>query len=815
MITEEMTRGTGTDKEQFKEAFVEKLQTMRGKSLDNATALDKYLAVSGVVQEHINKKWAATNQRYKDNNVKQAYYFSMEFLIGRLLGSNLLNLDLLREWSRALEELGIDINELETMEPDAGLGNGGLGRLAACFMDSLASLGMPGHGFGIRYKYGHFHQKIVNGYQAELPDNWLKEGNVWEIRRPEQAVLIKFGGRVEVEEQGGKMKFSHCDYDAVLAVPYDTPIVGFRNNTINTLRLWNAETPIRDFELPSCNHGDYVKAVEYKQATEAISQVLYPDDSKQEGQLLRLKQEYFLSSAGVQSIIEDFKKQHGSLEYLMEKVAFHINDTHPTLVIPELMRILLDEEGMDWEQAWTITTNTVSYTNHTTLVEALEKWPVKMFKQLLPRIYMIVQEINERFCRELWQRYPGDWDRIAQMAIISHGYIKMANLAIAGSYSVNGVAKLHTEILKRQEMKSFYQFTPHKFNNKTNGITHRRWMLRANPKLSNLITETIGSCWIKHPEDLSNLKKHLDDPGFQERLYEIKRENKKELATLIRDVQGIKVDVDSIFDVQIKRLHAYKRQILNALHIMYLYNRLRENPDWDMVPRTFIFGAKAAPAYHIAKLTIKLINTIADKVNNDKAIKDKLKVVFMENYRVSLAERIIPAAEVSEQISTASKEASGTGNMKLMANGALTIGTLDGANVEIKDVVGDDNMYIFGLTANEVLDYYQNGGYCSWTVYNEDMRLKTVLDQLINGFFPVGHSEFRDLHTALLHYNDEFFVLKDFDSYAKAHMEIDRDYRDQRKWQRMSAVNIANSGNFSSDQTIYQYATDIWQIKPS
>lgn len=800
------------DKEKFKEIFVEKLETQRGKSLNKASDIDKYLALSAIVKEYINKQWSDTNIRYRQQQPKQAYYFSMEFLIGRLLAANLLNLDMLDNCAETLKELGVDLNGLEEIEPDAGLGNGGLGRLAACFLDSLASLELPGHGCGIRYKYGHFRQKIVNGYQVELPDNWLKEGYVWEIRRPEQAVLVKFGGTVEVKQVDGQWQFCHRDYEPVLAVPYDTPVVGYKNNTVNTLRLWNAESPVRDFD--SCNHKDYQEAVRYKEAAEEISQVLYPDDSHHEGRVLRLKQQYFLVSAGLQDILEKHKKQYGSLENLMEKVAIHVNDTHPVLAIPELMRILMDEEGMGWDEAWRITTNTISYTNHTILVEALEKWPIDIFQQLLPRIHMIVEEINKRFCHELWHNYPGDWQRISKMAIIADGYVKMAHLAIAGSYSVNGVAKIHTEILKNQEMKDFYQLYPQKFNNKTNGITHRRWVIKANPSLTKLISDTIGRCWIKHPEDLKELKKYADDTSFQDKLYDIKEDNKKVLAKIIQERHGITVNMDSIFDVQIKRLHAYKRQILNALHIMHLYNKLLENPNWDMVPRTFIFGAKAAPSYHIAKMTIKLINTLADKINNDKTIKDKLKVVFLENYRVSLAEKIIPAAEISEQISTASKEASGTGNMKLMANGALTLGTLDGANIEIKDAVGDDNIFTFGLTADQVLNYYENGGYNSWDIYNSDLRVKTVLDQLINGFLPVAHNEFRDLYNGLLHYNDEFFVLKDFAPYVDAQLEVDRAYRNKRKWQRMSIMNIAHSGQFSSDQTIAQYASHIWQIKP-
>jgi len=802
------------NKERFKEAFLEKLQTMHGKSLAEASIMDQYTALGSMMREYISKKWVRTNNEYLEKGAKQVYYFSLEFLIGKLLGSNLLNLGVREVCEEGLKELGISLNDLEDQESDAGLGNGGLGRLAACFLDSLASLNLPGHGYGIRYKYGFFEQRIIDGYQVELPDNWLKEGNVWEIRKADKAVEVKFGGNVRVETVNGKTVFIHENYEPVLAVPYDTPIIGYKNNTVNTLRLWSAEVAKKDFDFSSFNHGDYLKAVEYKYSTEAISQVLYPDDNHYKGRELRLKQQYFFVSAGLQSIVRQYKKTGSSLEDFADKVAIHINDTHPVLAIPELMRILIDEEGMGWDDAWKITINSISYTNHTILAEALEKWPIDMFKSLLPRIYMIVHEINERFCRELWNQYPGDWDRIGKMAVVADGYVKMAHLAIAGSHSVNGVAKLHTEILKKKEMSDFYDFFPYKFNNKTNGVTHRRWLLKANPNLAKIITDTIGPGWIKHPTDLTGLLNYATDPAFQEQIAKVKLQNKIALAKLIKEKNLIDVDINSIFDVQVKRLHAYKRQLLNVLHIMDLYNRLRANPDLDITPRTFIFGAKAAPSYYQAKATIKLINTLAAKINNDKSIKDKVKVVFLENYRVSLAEMIFPAADVSEQISTASKEASGTGNMKFMLNGAITLGTLDGANIEIRDEVGEDNIFIFGLTADEVLNYYRFGGYSSWDVYHNDPRIKMVVDQLINGFFPVAGDEFRTIYGSLLHNNDEFFVLKDFASYADAQVRVDKAYRDKNRWLTTSIINIAHSGRFSTDRTVSEYAAGIWKLKP-
>ncbi|WP_047151091.1 glycogen/starch/alpha-glucan phosphorylase [Aneurinibacillus tyrosinisolvens] len=803
-----------SSKEVFKEEFIEKLESMQGKTVEEATNIDKYQALGHMIREYSNKNWMATNTCYFEKHEKQVYYFSMEFLLGKLMESNLMNLGVRGVCEEGLHELGIRLDDIEAQEPDAGLGNGGLGRLAACFLDSLASLHLPGHGCGIRYKYGLFEQKIVDGYQVELPEYWLKEGNIWEIRRSNLAVEVRFGGEVRMEEQNGRWYFLHEKYESVLAVPYDVPVIGYKNKTVNTLRLWSAESNIRDFDFQTLNKRDYHKILEYKRSVESISELLYPDDSNHEGKILRLKQQYFFVSAGLQSIIRSYRKLEDTLVDFHRKVAIHINDTHPALAIPELMRILMDEEGMDWDEAWKITVQTISYTNHTTLSEALERWPVDIFKPLLPRIYMIVDEINERFCRELWEKYPGDWERIHKMAILADGQVKMAHLAIAGSHSVNGVAEVHTEILKAREMKEFYELSPDKFNNKTNGITHRRWLLNTNPRLAGLITETIGDRWIQHPAELLHLRKAANDNSFQERTAQIKQQNKENLARMIKDKSGLLVDTQSIFDVQVKRLHAYKRQILNVLHIMDLYNRLRANPNLDTVPRTFIFGAKAAPGYHLAKSVIKLINTVAAKVNRDKTIQGKLKIVFLENYRVSLAEKIIPAADISEQISAASKEASGTGNMKFMMNGAITLGTLDGANVEIHREVGDNNIFIFGLTVEEALSCYAGGGYRAKDIYNRDLRIKTVLDQLVNGFFSDDGVQFNDIYYSLLTNNDEFFVLKDFSSYARAHQMVDDAYRNKKRWYEMSIINIAHSGKFSSDRTVSEYAEHIWNIHP-
>lgn len=792
-----------TNKEEFKQTFLKRLEIMYGKRFWESTVLDQYNTLGHMIREYISKQWIQTNERYRAEHKKQVYYLSIEFLLGRLLGSNLMNLGIRDIVEEGLKELGIELAHVEEVEIDAGLGNGGLGRLAACFLDSLASLDLPGHGQGIRYKHGLFDQKIVNGYQVELPEQWLRHGNVWEVKKEDLAVEVNFWGKVECYEQDGRLTFRHYDTEKVMAVPYDMPVIGYDMTTVNTLRLWSAEPA----KFPLHKH-----VMQYKRETEAISEFLYPDDTNDEGKILRLKQQYFLVAASIGSIVRDYRQRYGHLQHFHRHVAIHVNDTHPVLAIPELMRILLDEEGMGWDEAWHITTNTISYTNHTTLSEALEKWPIYIFQPLLPRIYMIVQEINERFCRDLWNRYPGDWKRIEEMAIIAHGLVKMAHLAIVGSYSVNGVAKIHSEILKHREMKLFYEYFPEKFNNKTNGITHRRWLLKANPGLTSLITEAIGTEWIKQPEQLIQLKRYATDPAFQEQLEKVKHHHKQQLATYIYEKTGVAVDESSIFDVQVKRLHAYKRQLLNVLHIMHLYNRLKEDEHFDMYPRTFIFGAKASPGYHYAKRIIKLINSVAQKVNSDEQINGRLKVIFLENYRVSLAEKIFPAADVSEQISTACKEASGTGNMKFMMNGAITIGTLDGANIEILEHVGHDNMFIFGLTAEEVLHYYANGGYHSYGYYHHDKRIHQVVNQLVNGFFPDVYDHFEPIYDSLLAHNDQYFVLRDFASYADAQQQVGATYKNRQKWIEMSIVNIACSGYFSSDRTIEEYAQDIWNI---
>ncbi|MDU3523077.1 MAG: glycogen/starch/alpha-glucan phosphorylase [Clostridium saudiense] len=798
------------DKNSFKRDYNNKFVQLHGKELKEGNNQQKYEALGSLVRDYVISTWMDTNNRYNQTGEKQVYYFSMEFLLGRLLGDFLLNLGIRDICREALSELDIDLEEIESLEHDQGLGNGGLGRLAACFLDSMASLNIAGHGCGIRYKYGFFEQKIVDCQQVEASDNWLREGNVWEIKKQDKAEIVKFGGSIISDYVNGKLTFTHVNYEPVLAVPYDTPIVGYENEVVNTLRLWSAEPVSNEFDFSSFSRGDFLKAISYKNSVEAISLVLYPEDSFYEGKMLRLKQQYFFVSAGIQSIVRHYKKHKGDIKLLDEKIAIHINDTHPTLAIPELMRILLDEEGLSWENAWRITQNTISYTNHTILAEALEKWPVDMFKSLLPRIYMIIEEINRRYCEELWNKYLGQWDKISRMAIIGDGYVRMANLAIVGSHSVNGVAKLHTEILKKREMSDFYYLYPSKFNNKTNGITHRRWLIRSNPKLTKLLVDTIGDSFIKHPTDLENFKNYLDDPGVLEKLGQIKKDNKERLAQEIYKSNGIVIDTNSIFDVQIKRIHAYKRQTLNCLRIMDLYNKLIENPNLDIIPRTFIFAGKAAPGYYLAKNIIELICRVAETVNNDPRVNDKIKVVMLENYQVSLAEKIIPATDLSEQISTTTKEASGTSNMKFMMNGAITIATLDGANIEIKDEVGEDNIVIFGLNAEEVLNYHKQGGYSSWDVCNNDPRLQRVTNDLINGKYCSDKDRFRTIYENLLTYNDEFFVLKDFDAYLAAQDKVNKLYMNKEKWQRMCGVNIAHSGIFSSDRTIQEYATGIW-----
>ncbi|MFD2446533.1 glycogen/starch/alpha-glucan phosphorylase [Bacillus sp. CGMCC 1.16607] len=792
-----------SNKELFKSEFVNRVERMSGKSFAETTERDQYQALGNMIREYVSKDWIATNESYRKNGTKQVYYLSIEFLLGRLLEQNILNLEIEEFVENSLKELGISLQGIEEVEADAALGNGGLGRLAACFLDSLASLGLPGHGCGIRYKHGLFEQKMVDGYQIELPEHWLRNGHVWEVRKLDHAVEIPFWGQVESRMENGRLVFHHVNTENITAVPYDMPVVGYRNQTVNTLRLWNAE--------PSA-YPIHKNILKYKRDTESVSEFLYPDDTHDEGKILRLKQQYFLVAASIRSIVRSFRKQHSSLLHFHEYVSIHINDTHPVLAIPELMRFLIDEEGFDWEQAWKITTKTISYTNHTTLSEALERWPIRIFQPLLPRIYMIVEEMNERFCRSLWDRYPGDWRKIEQMAIIAHEEVKMAHLAIVGSYSVNGVARIHTEILKMREMNLFYQVFPTKFNNKTNGITHRRWLLKSNPELARLITGAIGEEWVSSPEKLVNLMDFKNDSLFLEQLSKVKEVNKIQLSKTIFQKSGVIVDPSSIFDIQVKRLHAYKRQLLNILHIMHLYNLLKEDSSFTMSPRTFIFGAKASPGYYFAKKVIKLINTVAKKINEDSYVSNVLKVIFLENYRVSLAEEIFPAADVSEQISTASKEASGTGNMKFMMNGALTVGTMDGANVEIFERVGPDNIFTFGLSADEVLRFQKQGGYRSVEYYSHDKRIRKVLDQLVNGFFKED-DEFEIIFDSLLAQNDQYFVLRDFASYVEIQKDVGKAFLDKKEWWKKSLVNIAQSGYFSSDRTIKEYSTEIWRIQ--
>ncbi len=799
----------------LKEKILRQLIADKGREVKEATPKDIYYALASIVNEEVKQQWFQTRKYYKDEKLKEVYYLSMEFLIGRLLESNLLNYGMLDEAKTALEQMGFNPQEVFAEEHDAGLGNGGLGRLAACFLDSLASLNYPGHGFGIRYRYGLFEQRIIHGNQVELPDYWLTDPYPWESRTEEEAVVIQFHGDVHMYKRNdGTLEFEYKNTDKVMAVPYDIPVVGYENGTVNTLRLWSAESIFSNTSDRLEGNKQFYRDLAHERSIEQISGFLYPDDSSYEGKELRLKQQYFLVSASIQNILKHFKTNNRmSLSKLAEKVVIQVNDTHPSLAIPELMRILMDEEGFSWENAWQVTTKVFAYTNHTTLSEALETWPTDMIKSLLPRIFMIIDEINNRFCQGIWFDHEELRDKIPELAIIAYERVHMARLAIVGSFSVNGVAKIHTEILKKKEMKDFYTLFPDKFNNKTNGITHRRWLMQANPKLAELITDVIGPQWIKRPKQLISLLKHSSDSALLERFDQVKHENKKELANYIKQHIGITVDERSIFDVQIKRLHEYKRQLLNVFHIIYLYNELKENPNQDMTPRTFIFGAKAAPSYHLAKEVIKLINTVASIVNYDPSVKDRLKVIFMENYNVSIAEKIIPAADISEQISTASKEASGTGNMKMMMNGALTLGTMDGANIEINDLVGDRNMFIFGLSADEVLEYYQHGGYHARDLYNTDDRIKRILDQLNQGEFGVHNIEFKDIYYNILYHNDPYFVLKDFEPYLETHELAERAYRDRMTWLNMSVTNIAYSGKFSSDQTIQEYATDIWKLK--
>ena len=800
------------DKEKFKKELESNVRMLFRRKLEEATPQQIYQAVAYSVKDDIIDNWIETHKAYEKQDKKMVYYMSMEFLMGRALGNNMINLLCYDDVRETLEELGLDLNLIEDQEPDAALGNGGLGRLAACFLDSLATLGYPAYGCGIRYRYGMFKQKIENGYQVEVPDNWLKYGNPFEIKRDEYAVEVKFGGYVDVEMHNGRQKFVQKGYQSVRAVPYDMPIVGYGNHIVNTLRIWDAEA-INNFNLDSFDKGEYQKAVEQENLARTICEVLYPNDNHMAGKELRLKQQYFFISASVQRAIAKYKETHDDIRKFHEKVTFQLNDTHPTVAVAELMRILVDEEGLEWDEAWEITRKTCAYTNHTIMAEALEKWPIELFSRLLPRVYQIVEEINRRFVIEIQNKYPGDQEKIRKMAILYDGQVRMAHLAIAGSYSVNGVARLHTDILKKRELKDFYEMMPEKFNNKTNGITQRRFLLHGNPLLASWVTDKIGDDWITNLDHLKHLKVYVDDEKCQQEFMNIKYQNKVRLAKYIKEHNGIDVDPRSIFDCQVKRLHEYKRQLMNILHVMYLYNEIKAHPDVDIVPRTFIFGAKAAAGYYTAKLTIKLINAVADKINNDPSINGKIKVVFIEDYRVSNAELIFAAADVSEQISTASKEASGTGNMKFMLNGALTLGTMDGANVEIVEEVGKENAFIFGLSADQVMEYEKNGNYNPRDVYNNNQDVRQVLTQLVNGFYSPENPElFRALYDALLE-KDTYFTLLDFDSYKEAHNRIDAAYRDEEHWARTAMLQTASAGKFSSDRTIEEYAKEMWHLE--
>lgn len=809
----------GFDRVVFKHSVIDNVKTLYRKTIDEASPEEVYQAVAYAVKDVIIDEWIATHKEYEKQDVKILYYLSMEFLMGRALGNNLINITAEKEVREVLEELGFDLNLIEDQEPDPALGNGGLGRLAACFLDSLATLGYPAYGCGIRYRYGMFKQKIRDGFQVEVPDEWLKNGYPFEVRRAEYATEVKFGGHVKVVEKDGKECYVQQDYQSVMAVPYDLPIVGYNNNVVNTLRIWDAQ-PINTFNLESFDRGDYQKAVEQETLARNICEVLYPNDNHYAGKELRLKQQYFFISASVQRAVIKYKEKHNDIRKFHEKNVFQLNDTHPTVAVAELMRILLDEEALTWEEAWDVTTKTCAYTNHTIMSEALEKWPIDLFSRLLPRIYQIVEEINRRFMQQINQRYPGNEQKIAKMAILYDGQVRMAHLAIAGSFSVNGVARLHSEILKKQELKDFYEMMPDKFNNKTNGITQRRFLLHGNPLLADWVSEKIGKSWITNLPDIKKLADYADDPKAQQEFMEIKYQNKLRLAAYIKEHNGIDVNPNSIFDVQVKRLHEYKRQLMNILHVMHLYNKLKDNPNLDMVPRTFIFGAKAAAGYTRAKLTIKLINAVADVINHDASINGKIKVVFIEDYRVSNAEWIFAAADVSEQISTASKEASGTGNMKFMLNGALTLGTMDGANVEIVEEVGKEYAFIFGLSSDEVINYEKNGGYDPMEIFNHDAEIRRVIMQLCNGYYSPHDTElFREIYNSLLNrYNndraDTYFILKDFRSYAEAHQRIDQAYRDQKWWAKAAMLNVASSGKFTSDRTIEEYVRDIWHLEP-
>lgn len=808
------------EKETFKKEVKHNVKTLYRKTIEEATPQQLFQAVSYAVKEVIIDDWIATQNQFKKDDPKTVYYMSMEFLMGRALGNNLINMTAYKEVKAALDEMGIDLNAIEDEEPDPALGNGGLGRLAACFLDSLATLGYAAYGCGIRYRYGMFKQKIENGYQIETPDNWLKEGNPFELRREEYAKEVRFGGniRVEYDDSTNRTKFVQENYESVLAIPYDMPIVGYGNHHVNTLRIWDAKA-ITDFQLDSFDRGDYHKAVEQENLAKTIVEVLYPNDNHYAGKELRLKQQYFFISASIQAAITKYKKTHDDIHKLPEKVIFQMNDTHPTVAVAELMRILLDEEELGWNEAWDITTKTCAYTNHTIMAEALEKWPIDLFSRLLPRVYQIIQEIDRRFLIQVRERYPGNEEKVRKMAILYNGQVRMAHLAIVAGFSVNGVARLHTEILKNQELRDFYEMMPEKFNNKTNGITQRRFLMHGNPLLADWVTEKIGTKdWITDLSLMSGLKKYADDSKALAEFMDIKYKNKVRLAEYIRKHNGIEVDPRSIFDVQVKRLHEYKRQLLNILHVMYLYNQIKEHPEMSFFPRTFIFGAKASAGYIRAKEIIKLINSVADIVNNDRSINGKLKVVFIEDYRVSNAEIIFAAADVSEQISTASKEASGTGNMKFMLNGAPTLGTMDGANVEIVEEVGMENAFIFGLSSEEVINYENNGGYHPQDIYNSDPDIRKVVDQLINGTYSNGdHEMYRDLYNSLLcpkdgSKADMYFILKDFRAYAEAQKKVEEAYKDKERWAKMALLNTACCGKFTSDRTIQEYVDDIWHL---
>lgn len=806
------------NKDAFKKSVSDNVKNLYRKTLTEASKQEIFQAVSYTVKDVIIDQWIATQHVLDRDDPKIIYYMSMEFLMGRALGNNLINLTCYNEVKEALAEMGVDLNLIEDEEPDPALGNGGLGRLAACFMESLATLGYPAYGCGIRYHYGMFRQKIKDGFQIEEPDDWLKNGYPFELKRPEHSYEVKFGGYVSARtDETGRTRFVHENYQSVMAIPYDMPIIGYNNNVVNTLMIWDAE-PKQSFELDAFDKGDYKKAVEQQNLARNLVEVLYPNDNHIAGKELRLKQQYFFVSASLQRAVDRFKKNHADISMLPEKVAIQMNDTHPTVAVAELMRILLDDEGLSWDEAWSITTKTCAYTNHTIMAEALEKWPIEIFSRLLPRIYQIVEEINRRFILKIQEEFPNDGDKIRKMAIIYDGQVKMAHLAIAASYSVNGVARLHTEILKKRELNDFYQMFPQKFNNKTNGITQRRFLMHGNPLLASWVTEHIGADWITNLSYMSKLAIYADDEKMQQEFMNIKYQNKLRLAKYIQQHNGVEVDPRSIFDVQVKRLHEYKRQLLNILHVMYLYNELKEHPDMEFIPRTFIFGAKAAAGYRNAKLTIKLINSVADVINNDKSIDGKIKVVFIEDYKVSNAELIFAAADVSEQISTASKEASGTGNMKFMLNGALTLGTMDGANVEIAEEVGKDNIFIFGMSADEVIEHEKKRDYDPMQIFNQDQDVRKVLMQLINGMYSPNDPElFRDLYNSLLNtqctqYADTYFILADFRSYVEAQKRVMEAYKDEKNWAKSAILNVAHSGKFSSDRTIQEYVDDIWHL---